>query len=178
MREQSRRVALSSMMVALGAMVMLLGGVIPAATFLSPALAGVLLLPVFYEFGAKWALGAYVAIALLALMLSPDKEAALLFAFLGYYPVLKARLDRVRLIPVRTLLKLLVFNLAAGAMLAVAYYVFGMSAILAEYAEMTKIGLIVFIVVANFTMLVYDVMLAVMMGLYRQRLRPKLFHQR
>ena len=174
MREKSRLVALSSMMVALGTAVMLLGGALPLQTFAAPALAGIMLLPVLYEFGAKWALSAYAAIVLLGLMLSPDKEAALLFAFLGYYPVLKKTIDsKLRARPVRIAVKLLVFNVAAGAMLFCAVRLFGLDAIMDEYAEMSRAMLCSFIVLSNVTLLLYDVALRVMLFRYIVRLRPR-----
>ena len=158
MGKESRRIALSGMMVALGATIMLLVGVIPLATFIAPALA------------------AWAAIAALSLMLAPDKEAALLFAFLGWYPAGKVDIDRIRSVPLRTLIKLLCFNAAAGAMLAGTYWLFGMQGIAQEYAGMGRAMLVAFILLANFTMLVYDVLLVIMMNLYRVRLRPKILH--
>ena len=176
MGKESRRIALSGMMVALGATIMLLVGVIPLATFIAPALAGLTLLPVLHEFGRKWALAAWAAIAALSLMLAPDKEAALLFTFLGWYPVGKVDIDRIRSVPLRTLIKLLCFNVAAGAMLAGTYWLFGMQGIAQEYAGMGRAMLVAFILLANFTMLMYDVLLVIMMNLYRVRLRPKILH--
>ena len=97
MNKSSRKMAVSGMMVALGAAVMLLGGVIPLATFCCPALAGLVLIPLVFDCGRTHAWSAWAAISLLGLMLCPDKEAALLFAFLGYYPILKWDIDvRVR----------------------------------------------------------------------------------
>ena len=83
MNKTTRRIAVSGMMVALAVAILLMGGVIPAATFAGPALAGLLLIPVFAEGGQKFALGAWIAVSALSLILCPDKEAALLFAFLG-----------------------------------------------------------------------------------------------
>ena len=172
MRNESRRMALCGVMVALGAAVMMAGGVIPVMTFCSPAIAGLTLLPVLREYGKRWALSAYVAVAALSLMLSPDKESALLFAFLGWYPVLKPRLDAIRRRPARVAAKLAVFNAAAGAMLLCVAYVFTMPAVLAEYAEMSRIMLIAFAVTANVTLLLYDRLLVIMLVLYERRLRP------
>ena len=84
MRRKSRRMALCGIMVALAIVIMLMGGVIPLATFCCPVLASLTLIPVLMESGKKWTLMAYAATAALGLMLSPDKESALLFAFLGY----------------------------------------------------------------------------------------------
>ena len=155
---------------------MLLGGVIPLATFCCPALAGLVLVPVLAESGKKWALCAYAAIAALSLMLSPDKESALLFAFLGYYPVLKVRLDGMKHRPLRLLAKLAVFNLAAGAALLAVAYLLGMDAVLAEYRELGRIGGIAFAVLANVTMLLYDRLLPIAQMVYLKKLRPRLTH--
>ena len=172
MNRESRRMALCGVMVALGAAVMMAGGVIPVMTFCSPAVAGLTLLPVLREYGKRWALSAYVAVAALSLMLSPDKESALLFAFLGYYPVLKPRLDAVRRRLPRVAAKLAVFNAAAGAMLLCVAYVFTMPAVLAEYAQMSRVMLVVFALTANVTLLLYDRLLGIMLFLYEKRLRP------
>ncbi|MBR1821710.1 MAG: hypothetical protein IJ769_08820, partial [Clostridia bacterium] len=93
MNKNTRRVAVSGMMVALATAILLMGGVIPAATFVGPALAGLMLIPVLVEGGTRMALGAWLAVSALGLMLCADKEAALLFSFLGYYPAIKWRLD-------------------------------------------------------------------------------------
>lgn len=172
MRNESRRMALCGVMVALGAAVMMAGGVIPVMTFCSPAIAGLTLLPVLREYGKRWALSAWVAVAALSLMLSPDKESALLFAFLGYYPALKPRLDAIRRRPLRIAAKLVVFNASAGAMLACIAYVFTMPAVLAEYAEMSRAMLIAFALMANATLLLYDRLLVIMLFLYEKRLQP------
>ena len=159
-------------MVALGAMVMMLGGVIPVMTFCSPAIAGLTLLPVLSEYGRKWALATWVAVAALSLMLSPDKESALLFAFLGHYPATKVVLERIRRRPLRVLAKLALFNAAEGLMLLGVAYVFNMGYILREYAEMSRILLIAFAVLANVTLLLYDRLLNIALFLYFKRLRP------
>ena len=174
MRKESRRMALCGMMVALGVAAMLLGGVIPLATFCCPALAGLVLVPVLAEAGKKWTLCAYAAIAALSLMLSPDKESALLFAFLGYYPALKPALDGLKRRPLRILVKLAIFNLAAGAMMLCIAFVFNLQAILQEYAAMGAAGIAAFVVLANVTMLLYDRLLQIAAVLYIRKLRPKL----
>jgi len=175
MNKQTRRVAVSGMMVALATAILLMGGVIPAATFVGPALAGLLLIPVLAEGGRRMALGAWLAISALSLMLCADKEAALLFAFLGWYPPMKwtldARLPGWRGLPV----KLLLWNLCAGAMAALIFFVFRMDQVIAEYKEMSRAMLAVFILLANVTLVLYDRLLDIMAVVYIRKLRPKLF---
>jgi hypothetical protein len=175
MNKQTRRVAVSGMMVALATAILLMGGVIPAATFAGPALAGLLLIPVLAEGGRRMALGAWLAISALSLMLCADKEAALLFAFLGWYPPMKfsldARLPGWKGLPV----KLLLWNACAGAMAALIFFVLRMDQVIAEYREMSRAMLAVFILLANATLLLYDRLLNIMAILYVRKLRPKLF---
>ncbi len=175
MKRNSRRIALGGMMSALAVTVMLLVGVIPAATFCAPALAGLLLVPVYVEGGMKDALVAYAAVGALSLMLCPDKECALLFAFLGWYPAVKWTLDaRMKPWP-RRLLKLALWNLAAGAMLALIAYVLRMDEVMAEYREMGRAMLAAFALLGNITMMLYDRLLAIVAALYLRRLRGKRF---
>ena len=174
MGKKSRRMALCGMMAALAVVVMLLGGVIPLATFCCPMFASLALLPILAESGRKWTVRTYAAVAALSLMLCPDKEAALLFAFLGYYPAIKPALDRIGKKPLRIAAKLGVFNLAAGSMLLLIAFVLNMQAIVAEYAAMGVIGGAAFVVLANVTMLMYDRMLLIMYVIYIRKLRPTL----
>jgi len=175
MRKHTRQIAVSGMMVALAVAILMMGGVIPAATFVGPALAGLMLIPVYAEGGQKLALGAWAAISALGLMLCADKEAALLFAFLGWYPAMKWKLDAKlpgwKGVPV----KLVIWNACAGAMAAMIFYVFRMDQVMAEYREMGRAMLIGFIVLANVTLLVYDRLLGIMAVVYVKKLRPKVF---
>lgn len=175
MKKRTRQIAVSGMMVALAVAILMMGGVIPAATFVGPALAGLMLIPVFAEGGQKLALGAWLAISALSPILCADKEAALLFAFLGWYPAMKWKLDMKmpgwKGVPV----KLVIWNACAGAMAAMIFFVLRMDQVMAEYREMGRAMLIGFIALANVTLLVYDRLLAIMAVLYVKKLRPKVF---
>ena len=176
MRKRTRQIAVSGMMVALATAILMMGGVIPAATFAGPALAGLMLIPVFAEGGQKLALGAWLAISALSLILCADKEAALLFAFLGWYPAMKWKLEEKlkgwKGVPV----KLVIWNACAGAMAAMIFFVLRMDQVMAEYREMGRAMLIGFIVLANVTLLVYDRLLGIMAVVYVKKLRPKVFN--
>lgn len=172
--KKSRKMALTGMLCALAVVIMMLGGVIPLATFCCPALAGLMLIPVFVECGEKLSWCAYAAIAALSLILCPDKEAALLFAFIGYYPILRWRLDQLRSRLLRVVAKLGVFNLAVLAMYALSILVLQMDQILREYQEMGIALTIACLLVGNITLLLYDRLIAIMTALYVNRLRGRL----
>ena len=73
----------------------------------------------------RWAWTAYGAAGLLGLFVVPDKETALFFVFLlGYYPLVKPRLDRIRPAPLRVGAKLLLCNGAVLLLYGLLYLLF------------------------------------------------------
>ena len=176
MNQSSRRMAISGMMVALGTAVMLLGGVIPVATFCCPAIAGLVLIPLAFDCGRAWGLSAWVAIGLLGLMLCPDKEAAMLFMFLDWYPVMKWPIDiRVRRKWPRRALKLALWNIAIAAVYALIFFVLRLDDVLRDYRDATRAVTIAMLLLGNLTLALYDVALGRFAVLYVRRLRDKLF---
>lgn len=175
MGENSRKMAVGGMMVALAVAVMLLGGVIPVATFCCPAFAGLLLLPVLIECGKRVALGAYVAIAALSVLLGPDKEAALLFAFVGWYPVAKWDLEKLENRWLRRGLKIVLLNGAIALMYALVFYVLRLDQIMADYADVSRAMFVAFVVLGNVSLFFYDRLLSIMAVVYVTKLRPRLF---
>ena len=166
--------AICGVMSALGVCAMLLGGVIPLATYCAPMLASLVLIPVIAETGRKLALASYASVTILALLLGPDKEAALLYACLGWYPVAKWSLDRMRSRGLRIFVKLGIFNAAIALMMLLMMYLLNMQAVMAEYAAMSAGLLGLFIVMGNFCMLLFDRLVLVWMVIYLRRLRPRL----
>jgi len=172
--KRTKKMALAGMLCALAVVVMLLGGVIPLATFVCPAVAGLMLIPIFVECGEKFCYGAYVAVAALALILCADKEAALVFAFLGYYPALRWRIEQIRSMALRVIVRLAVFNISIGIMYALIIWVFQMQAIINEMQEMGMVLNAVTLLIGNVTLLMYDRVLKVFTSIYIHKLRDKL----
>ena len=106
MRQQTRELALASVLGALAVLFLFLGGVLPLALYACPLLASVCLLPVREECRASYQWCCFFAAAILGLLLGPDKESALLFCFLGYYPLLQPSLDAIGSRALRFLTKL------------------------------------------------------------------------
>ena len=93
-RNSARLVAFGGMMAALAVVIMCLGGVIPVATYVCPVLCMLFLQFVLKTCGRRMAWSWYGAVAILSILLAPDKEAAVVFCFLGYYPILKPWMDK------------------------------------------------------------------------------------
>lgn len=109
MHASSRPIALGGMMAALASVIMGMGGLIPVATYVVPMLCIFLLQFVLKNCGSRIGWAWYGAVAILGLLLCPDKEAAAVFAALGYYPMVKPKLDKL---PLPWLGKGLLFNAA------------------------------------------------------------------
>ena len=173
-RKRTAQLALAAVLCALAVTVMMLGGLIPAATFCCPMLAGFLTIPILCECGAGMALCAWAAISILSCLLGPDKEAAAIYLFLGWYPVLRPKLEKLRQ-PLRFLLKLLIFNCAVFAVYSLLLFVLGLESLRAEFSDMGKIMLLVTLVLSNGIFILFDFVLPRLELLYRCRFRPHLW---
>lgn len=172
--KNTKKIALSGVLCALAVVIMMLGGTIPLATFVCPALAGLMLIPIYVECGEKNCYGAYAAIAILSLILCADKEAALLFAFLGYYPALRWRIEQLRGRVLRIIVRLAVFNISIGIMYALIFWVFQMEAIIREMQEIGVWMNVILLLIGNITLLMYDRILRIFTAIYVNKLRNKL----
>lgn len=125
--------ALGGVTAGLAVVVMCLGGMIPLATYILPMICCILLWIITPRLGRQGSWVWYCAVSLLSVLLCPDKEAAAVYLFLGYYPLIKPGFDRKKhpIIP-----KLLLFNAATLTMYALLIHLFGMAALAAEFAEM------------------------------------------
>ena len=170
---RSTRIAFCGVLSALSVVFMIVSGLIPLATYISPMIAGVLLLPVFLEFGAKSAWTMWLATALVTLIIGSDKEAAFFYVFLGYYPLVKPRLDRISAPILRAGAKILFFLLAGSAMYGFLIYILKLDAVLAEFEEATFILNAAFFMLLTFCMMVYDKLLLRLLVIYARVLRPK-----
>ena len=150
---EARQIALGGMMAALAVVMMALGGVIPVATFVTPVMCMLLLRFVLSMCPKRIGWAWYGAVALLGLLLGPDKESAAIFAALGYYPILKPRLDRMKL---GLLVKLVLFNGVILALYGVMIYLLGLEQIVAEFSEMGMAMMIITLLLGNVTFFLLD----------------------
>lgn len=169
---QSRKTALCGMMAALPVVILCLGGMIPLATFACPLLAMLCLIPAVCGYGAGTAALLYVAVSILTLLLGPDKEIAFLYIFLGWYPAIRARLNRIPK-TVRWLVKCGLFSAAMLAMYALLLYLFRMEAVVEEFAEYSVVMTAALLVLGNVTFLVFDQALARFVALYQKKRKAK-----
>ena len=152
-RTPAANVALGGVLAALAVVIMGMGTLIPVATYVCPMLCCLILQLVLKICGSRIAWAWYGAVALLSILLAPDKEAAAVFAAIGYYPVVKPKLDRRK---GKWLWKGLLFNASILAMYWLLMHLFGLDQIAAEFGEMGKLMTAVLLVLGNVTFFLLD----------------------
>lgn len=152
-RTEAGKMALGGVMAALAVVVMCMGGMIPVATFICPMICMMLLLVVLSQCGIRVSWAWYGAVSILSLLLGPDKEAAAVFLFLGYYPIIKPKMDAL---PLRWLWKLIYFNAVILAMYWLLMNLFGMAEIMEEFEEMGTVMTVATLLMGNVTFFMLD----------------------
>ena len=160
-RNPASSIALGGVLAALAVVILSMGTLIPAATFVCPMLCMLLLKVVLNRCGDRIAWAWYGAVAILGALLAPDKEAAAVFVFLGNYPIIKPKMEKL---PAKWLWKVLYFNAAILIMYWLLMHLFGMEQIPQEFAEMGAVMTIVTLLLGNFTFLLLDRLLGRKLG--------------
>ncbi len=172
-RQRTMRVAFCGMMTALSVVLMLLGGLIPVLLYISPLVAGLLLLAVLMEYGRKAAWLTWLAAALCVLIIGVDKEAAFFYVFVGYYPILKWDIDRrISGRWLRFAVKTLLFTGATGLMYLLLSLLFPALMLTEEFGGLWMT--VLFVLLLNACLLMYDRTLVSIAVMYDRKLRPKL----
>lgn len=154
--------ALGGMLAALAVVMMSLGTIIPVATYVCPMLCALLLQGVLKTCGSRIAWAWYGAVALLSVLLAPDKEAAGVFVFLGYYPIVKPALDRKK---GKWLWKGLLFNGSVCLLYFLLLRLLGLKQLTQEWSDMSVGMLAVLLILGNVTFFLLDRLL----GMGRKR---------
>ena len=158
-RNEIRKIARGGLLAAAAVTIMCLGGLIPVATYVCPMLCCLTQFVVLRFCGKRIGWTWFAVVSILSLLLGPDKEAAMVFLAIGYYPLIKPLLDKSKL---RLILKLLFFNASVLAAYAVMAWLFGMWDVIAENMEFGLAGLIVILALGNLTFFLLDRLLVIM----------------
>ena len=159
MKTNSKQMAMGGVFAALAVVIMNLGGLIPVATYTTPVLCMLLLKFVLLTCGRRIAWAWYAAVMILGMLMSPDKESAAVFAFLGYYPIIKPKLEQMK---GKWLWKLAVFNSAMVMLYSILIRLMGVAAVTGESGGLGKTLLLVLLMMGNVTFIALDRMLTLL----------------
>ena len=169
---KSREIALCGMLNALAVVLMNLGSLVPLATFCTPLLAMLVLLPVLEEHGPRMGWAAWVSVSILSLLLVTDRETALVYVFFGWYPMVRPRVAAIRSKVLRFGMKLLICN---GLIFTLYGLVLRLMGLTSDLLEATKVMNALLLVLGNIVFLLLDLVLVRMTQLWRFKLRKRFF---
>lgn len=153
MRSKAYPVALGGMLAAVAVVLMSIGTILPVATYAAPVLCMLLGQVVLKLCGSRIAWAWYGAVSVLSLLMAPDKEAAAVFAVLGYYPIVKPKLDRLKL---PWLWKGALFNGSILLMYWILLNLIGVTQLIEEFSGMGIAMTVVLLVLGNVTFILLD----------------------
>ena len=119
----------------------------------------------------RYGFAVYCVVSVLAILLTPDREAILFYIlFFGYYPTLYGLLMRIKRKPLRVLAKFGVFNLAMALETALAVWILQIP--LSEMEVFGKWSIPILAVMLNVVFVLYDYSMNGLIVLYIRRLHP------
>ena len=150
---------------ALSLVLMFLTSLIPFGTYAFPAMAGILLILLVFNLGYGYAVAVFGITAVLSFVLLTDKEAALYYTiFLGYYPILKGVIERIRSKAIQYALKLCLFNACMIGAFFIGTYLLSI-----PKESFTLFGVYLpwaFLILGNIFFLLYDLCITRLVTLY------------
>ena len=117
-RMRTKYLTVSAMLAALSVVVLMLGSFVEVLDLSTAAFASILCLYAVIEIGGVYPWMIWLVTSVLGILLLPVKTPAIFYAlFAGFYPILKAKLEKLRA-SVSWILKLLTFHVCLAAMVA------------------------------------------------------------
>ncbi len=167
-KNQTKLLTVSAMLSALGVIVLGLGSVFQSLDLTTAALAAFFCIYAVIEMGGPYPWMIWAVTSFLGILILPQKSPAIMFLFIGCYPILKEKLEKCRRW-LCWLLKLAIFHAMAGLFLLTVKLFFP-DELLLSMGWM----LIASYFLAVVTFVVYDYALSKVITLYLLRLRQRL----
>ena len=168
--KQNAKITFCAVTSALAAVFMLLS-YFPYFTYAAPAVAGLLMIMIVIEVNVKWAFTAYAVSSVLVFLFAEPESRLMYICLFGYYPILKALIERINRVSVEWILKLAVFNAAVLLIYGVFSFIFDIS--VDDFSALGKYGAYIFLAVGNVAFVFYDIAISRMSMLYMARLHDK-----
>lgn len=94
-RRRTKRLAICAMLSALGVVILYFGALLEVFELCVVALTAMLMVPIVIEYGRGYPWGIYLTTTVLSLLLLPQKMPGVVYLLFGFYPIVKAYLERL-----------------------------------------------------------------------------------
>ncbi|MBR4073776.1 MAG: hypothetical protein IKK24_07520 [Clostridia bacterium] len=169
--KNNAKLTLCAVMSAL-AVVIVLAAYFPYLTYALPAMAGLCIMVVLIEINAKWAFLTYLSSAIISFFIAESEAKLLFICIFGYYPILKALIEKLRNSVFEWVIKLIYFN---ATIILVYFLLSGLFAVSTEdFGILGQYGAYIFLGAANLVFVLYDICVSRMAMFYLYKLQPKI----
>ncbi len=165
--KKTKNITLCAMMAALASAFMLTS-YFPYLTYAIPAMAGLFVMVSVIELNAKWGVLTFFASAIIVFLIAEPEAKLLYILFFGYYPILKAVMERQKSRVLEYIVKFLIFNVAIVLTYSVFAGIFGIE--LGDFGDFGKYTIAIVLAVANIVFIIYDKAVSQLAGFYMYRL--------
>lgn len=156
------------------AVIIMFAALIPAMTYVLPAISGLLVWTISRQINRKWALLSYAAAALLCFMLVPEIEADMYFLmFFGFYPTICDLINKIKPKILAFIVKLAVFNVAVVIAFNILCLILNVGQILEGLEDFGEYAVYVLWGAANIAFICYDLCLSPITYAFDKWLKPK-----
>lgn len=166
-KKKSKSVATAGMLAALAVVILFLGSMIELLDLSAAALAALVVMVAVIDLGNGYAFGVYLAAAILSVLLFPKVASIVFAAFIGYYPILKVYLDKIRIKVLQYIAKIGIFNVFLFLIVLLCKKLFG-----AE-SEWETLGQALFWL-GNLTFIVFDFAIGQLSVFYIVKIRNRI----
>ncbi len=169
--KRTSKITLCAVCSALSVVFMLLG-YFPYLTYAVPAVAGLFVMIPLIEVGTSYAFASYAVSSAIVFLVAEPETKVLYILLLGYYPIVKALIERLRKAPLEWVLKLILFNVTVAATYFALKFLTNID--VEDFGPLGKYGAYVFVVLCNIAFVMYDIAVSRISVLYFSRIRGKI----
>lgn len=164
LRTHTRKLALCALLTAVSVLLLYAASILPSAKLAVSAMAGLLPAVAVIACGLGWGAGLWAATSILALLLCPQKDTAMVYLLvLGHYPMLKSLIERINKFAVEWIVKVALFYA-----LLLGFY-FGFRALFLQLITPPTGLIVVFFLGCGAAFVVYDIAFSRLIALFMRR---------
>lgn len=165
---KSKKIALGAIVTLLSTVSLYISSVLPTNRLFFFALSSFFLAAIIIEDNIKFAVLVYLSSSILSFIVVPNKIAVLPYIiFFGYYAIVKSLIEKINILLVELLIKLMLFNLS----IFITYSIFS-KALLGEI--LIKLPVWAIFLLMQLAFVIYDYSFSLCIYFYRNRIRPKI----
>lgn len=166
--KKSQPIATGGLLTAFAVVVMIISNFMPSGMYTFPAVSGIIVYILSFAAGRSYSWVSFAAVSILSFFLCADKQAPLCFIlFLGYYPLLRETIEKIRLKAAVYIIKLLIFNAAAAVIWLLLVFIFSVPT--EEFSVFgINLPVVMIIIILNLVFIIYDYALTVFFRKYKE----------